>query len=653
MAEETFSMDKELIRKLNAILDAHLEDETFGVNELADEIGLSRSQLHRKLNALTGKSSSQFIREYRLEKALEMLENNEATASEIAYRVGFNSPTYFNTSFKERYGYTPGEVKIRHTLREETKHAKSSIAKRTGLNHPLKKVNYKTPVMWVGILSIIGLLAFTVFYGGDSKKMKDTTIPNKINNLNKTIAVLPFKSLSDDKENGYFAQGMREDIISHLSRIQGLIVKSRQSTEKYDNSNFTVKQISEALGVNYVIDGSVQIYNGRVKIRVSLINADADVQLWAKDFDREFKDVFTLESEISRQIASELDLILSPNELQRIGKVPTENIEAYELLNKGRYFLFDDNGEESYDLARKYFRQSIKIDPNFALAYSFMAESYLYEHWPNPNIEDMINAKGYALKAIELDDELSDSHRVLGWIYASYEWNWEKAEEEFERSIRLNPNNTYALCTYSLYLQYTKGDFEKARNMVNRALLIAPFSFYANILSACYYSQQGDYNNALEASKKAEESCPDDLWPYWVNFEIYAKEGKAEMAVKELEESWSMKPETKVNVAPMLEAYTKNGIKGIYQWINDLDINHSTEERVILFNAFWIAQKFAFLGEKELAMDWLEIGYKGKNADMFKAKYDPYFIKLHNEPRFLDIMDKMDLGGYNENKLKL
>ena len=345
-----FSMDDMFIKKLTKLLEDNLENENFGVNELTKEIGMSRSKLHRKLNALTSKSTSQFIREFRLEKAMEMLQNEVATASEIAYRVGFSSPTYFNTSFRDYYGYPPGEVKLRSSLMTEEDENNQVLGQNDSSGTIKKKVLAKgkpfkqTRVLVFSLAILILIAGFSYFFYERSNEVAITET-EEIIDLDKSIAVLPFKNLSDNMDNQYFADGMRDDLINHLSKIEDIIIKSRQSSDRYGSSVLTGSEIGEALGVNYIIDGSVQKYGDRIKIIVHLINASNDSHLWSKDFDREFSDIFQLESEISKAIASELDVVLSPTELQQIEKIPTQQIEAYNLYLKGTHFLyrFTDN----------------------------------------------------------------------------------------------------------------------------------------------------------------------------------------------------------------------------------------------------------------------------------------------------------------------
>ncbi|MGB5420160.1 helix-turn-helix domain-containing protein [Algibacter sp.] len=643
------SIDDEFIRKVKDLIETNLANEQFGVNELSEDLGVSRSQLHRKLTSLTGKSSSQFIREYRLEKAMIMLQNNVATASEIAYRVGFSSPTYFNTRFSEYYGYPPGEVKYRTATKDKSELNVNDTSQKLASGNienripTVKKRGIKNNViaLLLGVLVIIAALFYFVY---DNPKEDEITKSESPIDIDNSIAVLPFKNLSPSEDNQYFADGMRDDIINHLAKIKNILVKSRQSSDRYGSSILSGSEIGEALGVNYIIDGSVQKYEDRIKIIVHLINARNDTHLWSKDFDREFEDIFHLEREISTDIAKELNLVLSPSELEQIEKIPTTNLEAYNLYLKGDYFLYQFSNQ-SFALAEKYFEESIALDPEFALPYSGLALLNIYKNWPAPSEEDYLESMDYAVKARELDDGLAETHRVLGIIYKEYKWNWELAEKEFIKALEIDSKNPGALITYAKYLMYIKGDFVKARENINRASLIAPLSYYIKIYSAECYLLEGDYDMALQEVNKAKEINPTDGWASWIAFLVYVEKGQNEKAVNEVADTWSLHPINKINVAPMLEAFKSGGIDGVFKWINDLDINNPEAENV-WHNAYWIAQKFAFLNETDKTIEWLEVAYKRKNGDIYKVKYDHFFKNMRNNVQFLKLLEKMNLGNY-------
>ncbi|MFD2724624.1 helix-turn-helix domain-containing protein [Hyunsoonleella rubra] len=636
------SVEEAFLKKVEDVIEANLENEQFGVNELSDALGVSRSKLHRKLNAFTGKSTSQFIREYRLEKAMVLLQDNEATASEIAFRVGFSSPTYFNTRFSEYFGYPPGEVKYRSSSSSAQGELKGTKYQKSNTS---KSSNRKNII--IAVLSVILMIALAYFIFNWQKENGSDTL-EIAEKMDKSIAVLPFKNLSDDKDNQYFADGVREDIINQLSKIEKVSVKSKQSSDRFYNDNLSGEEIGDALKVDYLINGSVQKHQDRIRVIVHLVNAKDDTHLWSKDFDREFNDIFSLEKEISTDIAKELDIVLSPSELEKIGKIPTRNLEAYNLYLKGRHFLYRFN-DDDLNRSEKYFKESMALDPEFALPYSGMAEVTMFRYWPRATQSDYLKAKEYALKAIALDDDLSYPHRVLANISLEYEWNWDNAAKEFRIALEKEPDNAVNYWLIARYFIFVNGDFEKGLDYLEKSIQLNPLFRFSSILKADCYLYLEEYDLSLAEARNALEINEKDLWASWVTFLTYAKQGKDELAVRELARGWRTDEAGMVNVEPMLKAYKAEGLKGVFKWLNDLDINHEGEDHVY-HSAYWIAQKFAFLGEHDKALEWLEIAFERRNAELYRIKYDHFFKGMQEHPKFLSILNRMNLGDYTHER---
>ncbi|NIK92121.1 helix-turn-helix domain-containing protein [Mangrovimonas sp. CR14] len=630
---------QDFLNCLEKILERHLANENFGVKILAKELRISRSQLHRKLRKLSGKSTSQFINAFRLKKALEMLQKDEATASEIAYRVGFNSPSYFNTCFKSYFGFTPGEAKNKSKEEIEIDTPKRLF--------PFTLSNKsKYALILSGILIVVLGIAGVKLLNNEEKKTQgfetsNVSVPDK---FKKTVAVMPFKSLSDLKENDFFTEGVRQDIIYNLSSINELVVRSQQSISQLIKQEVPHKELIDKLNVDYLVDGIVQRVKDRVKITVHLTDAENDVQVWSQNFDRKYSDVFILESEISRLIVEELHLMISASNMEHFNKTPTNNLEAYRYYNKARFYLSDFNLKTN-KLAESYLIKSIELDPNFALGYSGLAEIMFGKNWPTPSEDEISKGFEYAQKAIALDPNLSDPHRVLGQYFMYFDWNWERVDEEFKKSIELNPNNYLAYCIYANYTIFTLGNFKKARTLINQAKSIYPDSFEVHILSALLFMQLGDYENALKEASISELANPGYLPSYWVKFLIYSNTGKDKKAMGILEESWNIHPEQQPLVEPMKRAFEENGIIGIHRWLNEYSIKNPNSES-IPFNAYWISEKYAIIGEHQKALDWLEVALENKNILMFSTKFNPHFKNLRNETRFLQILKKLQLGDY-------
>jgi TolB-like protein len=324
--KEEASMDQAFLDKVHEAIEKNLVNEKFGVEELALEIGISRIHLHRKLKFLTGQSASHLIKEFRLKKAMEMLQNNVATSSEISYQVGFGSPSYFNTCFREYYGYPPGKVKRKRSFKTTRKHA----------------ISRRYIFASIAIFVLVALIVLNII--PRSKRAIETEIPDKF------IAVLPFESLSDDPEQQYLADGVMYAILLHLSKIEDLRVLSRISVEQYRTTDKTATEICQELDVGYLLVGRFRKHVDQARLFVYLIQSGKEDYVWTGEYDREWKDIFTVESEVAQIIAGELNAAISPEEKELIEKIPTTNLTAYDFYQRGReefvkYWIDHENGE--------------------------------------------------------------------------------------------------------------------------------------------------------------------------------------------------------------------------------------------------------------------------------------------------------------------
>jgi TolB-like protein/AraC-like DNA-binding protein len=288
--EKQSSMGDQFLTKINRIINDRLEDEHFSVEDLAREVGLSRSVLYRKLMRLMGKTPTDLITETRLARAKELLENDVATAAEIAYKVGFNSPSYFNNVFKKHYKVTPGDIR---------KHAATNFSKlkedKQNYIQELNRLRNRHWWIYASIFLVVVLLAVgSIFY-----------LPKEKISLEKSIAVLPFRNDSPEPDNEYLCNGMVDEIITNLQKIRDIKVKSRTSTETYRNSDKDITQIAKELEVEYILEGSVRKSGENLRIYVHLIDGKTGDDLWAENYDGKYTDeIFTFQSDIAIRIAS-------------------------------------------------------------------------------------------------------------------------------------------------------------------------------------------------------------------------------------------------------------------------------------------------------------------------------------------------------------
>ena len=292
-------MPREFIQKLTSLVEANLANEKFGPEELAREAGMSHSSLNRKLNTITNQSASQFIREIRLKKAKELLQNEDATIAEISYRVGFGSPTYFNKCYREYFGVAPGELRNKEDNETE-------------INLPDKPNNRKPAFIFYSILliAIVATVFFILFKKSSTKQIEPE----------KSIAVLPFVDMSLEPGSEYIIKGLMEVILNKLENISELKIKSRTDVEKYKDSKISTAEIGRELNVTYLLEGRWQKIANMMTVRLNLIETSSGNQIWSKNFTFNEGDIFYTQNDIALAVASELNIRLTPKEKQQIEK---------------------------------------------------------------------------------------------------------------------------------------------------------------------------------------------------------------------------------------------------------------------------------------------------------------------------------------------
>ena len=493
------SADNEFLIKLTEITEANLTNPQFGVSMLAKELGMSRYNLYRKVNEITKITVSQLINQIRLKKAKEILRHTSNTVSVVAYEVGFNNVSYFIKCFHEFYGYPPGEVGQRDAKEDDSDSQLFTRKKR------LTKILIS--VVSILVLAIALLLIFK-------------PIVFKSNRLEKSIAVLPLIDDSPEEGNSHVINGLREDILNNLEKIGELRVVSRTTAEKYKDSKLSAKEIAKELNVNYILEGSGQKVGNRIKIFFQLIEARIDNPLWSDSYTREINDdnTFEIQEEVAFAVARNINAKITPEEAERIKKVPTKNPVAQEWYYKG-LDLANKGEKENLENAISFLKKAIENDNEFALAYAELALTYYFlNNWEKDNkytkeISD--NAEMAILYDSQLDKSLiakalvcldrrerqtairylekaleynPNSHLATKVISTIYIWGFPDMEKSLEYSLRLIKlsNNIVDSVTYDDYvtLGYSfreSGFLEEAEKCFNLVLQVYPNSLFAAI----------------------------------------------------------------------------------------------------------------------------------------------------------------------------
>jgi len=367
-------------------------------------------------------------------------------------------------------------------------------------------------VVVIGLVISIGLVfigrytARNTATGARTETATGSSIPQK------SIAVLPFENLSDDKNAAYFADGIQDEILTKLASIADLKVISRTSTAKYKSKPEDLKTVSQQLGVATVLEGSVQKAADKVRVNVQLIDARADSHLWAKTYDRDMKDVFAIQSEVAQEIADSLQAKLSPAEASTLSTAPTKDPAAYDLFLKGEYEerLADSSLKaESFDQAAAWYRQAIARDPNFALAMARLVQNRIAYHWfvEQMSEAELTKVRSMAEQAVALAPNLAQVHVALGQFYYHGFRQYEQALAEFERALQLQPNASAAL-EYSGYVHRRQGQWERCLAELKRALEADPrnASLAANVSNT--YIPLRMWKDAARAARHSLELDP-------------------------------------------------------------------------------------------------------------------------------------------------
>lgn len=502
-------MQGDFIHQAETILGDNLSNAQFGVSELADAMNMSRSSLLRNIRKHTELSATQYIRQFRLAKGLEMLQEGSKTVSEISYDVGFGSTSYFIKCFREHYGHPPGEVGKIELPQEAT-------AEVPALKETSKPFRWPIAVA-VSLIAIVGLYLAI----GNSSSIQE--VPDK------SIAVLPFKNESSDSTNLYFVNGLMESALTNLQKIEDLRVISRTSVERYRGTQKSIPQIAEELNVSYLVEGSGQRVGNQVLLNIQLIDATTDQHVWAEEYTREVVDIFALQSEVARKIADAIAVVVTPAELEQIDKKPTENLTAYD------YYLqaldpFYSRSTEGLNRAITLFKKAVEHDPEFALAYANLAISYhfldLYQ--TEKQYTELIN--NYADKALLYDSRLPES-LIAKALYYKLIKEYRLALPHLEKALEYNPNNNAVIQMlsdlYANYLPNTAKYLEYALMGIHLDLdandTIGKSYLHLNLSSALF--QNGFVEEAIDHVDQSLSLLPTNYYaPYARVFMIYARD---------------------------------------------------------------------------------------------------------------------------------
>lgn len=454
-----------------------------------------------------------------------------------------------------------------------------------------------------------------------------------------SIAILPFVNASDLPEAEYFSDGITESIINNLSQLERLKVMARSTVFRYKGQEIDPQEVGKRLGVRAVLTGRVLHRQAALNIQTELVDVLDGRQLWGEQYNRNSSDIFPVQEEIAREIASKLQLRLSGEEQQRLAKRHTESAEAYDAYLKGRYFWNKRTGD-GLGKSIEYFEQAIEKDPDYAAAYAGLSDCYtiLVGRHGLPTQEGLAKAKAAAKKALEIDETLAEAHTSLAHARL-HNWDWAEAEKEFRRGIELNPGNAFAHQVYSEYLSAV-GRLDEAIVEIRKAqeidLLSLPIN--SNVAGAFYYARQ--YDRAIEQCLKVIEMDPTFYWAHRHLARSYEQKQMFDDAIAQFKKAVELSQENLHVLASLGRAYAVVGRIDDAQDILSRLIDEVERDNASPYD---IAIIYAGLGENDEAFEWLERAYQERDGVMTHLKVTPLLDNLRSDPRFVNIVRKVGL----------
>jgi len=663
------------IEQAEAIILENLANEQFGVSELADAMNMSRSNLLRKIKKRTQLSASQFIRQVRLKEAMELLKEGSSTVSEISYQVGFGSTSYFIKCFRELYGYPPGEVGKGATEIEPEKVQKNFLKQ------------YRWPIIAASVLAL--LIASILFF---NKKDAVNTVE-----IEKSIAVLPFKNESADSTNLYFVNGLMESALNNLQKIEDLRVISRTSVEKYRKTDKGIPEIAEELHVNYLVEGSGQRVGNQVLLNVQLIEASTDTPIWVEQYNQEVEDIFAVQNDVAKKIADAIAAVVTPDELEQIEKKPTENLLAYDYYLQALDPYYSQT-PEGLEKAIQLFEKAIEEDPEFALAYANIAISYYLLEIPQIEKQYTEKINSFADKALLYDSKSAESLVAKAFYYIQTK-EYQLALPHLNKALEYNPNSSLAvqiladfyfrmMPNTNKYLEYAlKGvQLNVASDSVTQSYT------YLQLSNALMFS--GFVDEALKYINMSLDYNAENYFSPYVRASIlFAKDGNVERTRNLMLEEWN-KDTTRLDILQDIGKfyYIEENYEGAYFYFkkfveareaNGLDINRQENVKIAqvykkmgldteaekLFSDFSayceadkspyrsvnLVWKYAYEGNIDKAIEQLRIFSEVENYMYWflLLEDEPLIQPLKNHPDFDAIMQKIkDRFWKNQAKLR-
>src|SRR5713226_3354387 len=456
------------------------------------------------------------------------------------------------------------------------------------------------------------------------------------------LAVLPFDNLTGDQQQEYFSDGLTEEMITDLARLQPsrLAVVAPTSAMQFKGARKGVAGVGKALGVEYILEGSVRRTGDHVRVSAQLIRVSDETHLWAETFDRHPSDILTLQDEIARRVAQSLEHRLISSPKADWVHPRTASMDAYQDYLKGRFY-WNKRTEEGFRNAISYFEQAIAKDPNYAQAYAGIADSYVLLGYYSslPPQDAYPRAKAAARKALELNPMLGDAHSSLAGALQDFDWTWNEVEQEHKRAIELSPGYATAHQWYGNYLNMM-GRFDEAQAQIRQARDLDPLSLIINCNVAWAYHLARNDDRALEEFRKIKEMDPNFYWTHLGLGRVYVAKKMYPDAISAFERATELSGGNTMVLSELGHAYA---VAGRQRDANRILAKLKELSRQRYISAYDMGLVYVGLGQKEAAMDWLEKAYREHCRSLQFSRVEPRLDPLRNDARFQELLKRLNL----------
>jgi TolB-like protein/DNA-binding winged helix-turn-helix (wHTH) protein len=496
---------------------------------------------------------------------------------------------------------------------------------------PKPRRRFLVPLL-VSALALSAVIAVLLAYdvGGLRRRLMGRPADPAI----RSLAVLPLSNLTGDPQQEYFADGMTDALITDLAKIHGVKVISRTSVMQFKNVQKPLPEIARALGVDGIVEGSVQRSGERVRVTAQLIRAATDTHLWSESYERDTRDVLSLQGEIARDVAREIKLALTSEESSHLSRPRPVNPVAYELYLKAQYHYYKWRAEDFRE-AIEFFQKAIDADPHWAPPYAGLANSYgwLWIAGALPPQEALPRFNAALKTALEIDNTLPEAHYTMAAAAFYYRWDWDEAEREFRTTLALQPSLVEARFEYAWFLS-SMGRFPEAIAEARRAVERDPLSVSANLALGSVYSVNRDDDLAIAQLRRTEEIEPNDPRAYEFLSGIYEEKQMYGEAIQQLQKAATLRGAPPAELAGLERAYQQSGPKGYRLW----QLAQAKRRNA----PYDIAMAYARLGDASQSMHWLEKSYQQHDWQMVQLRSIRAWDPIRSDPRFQDLLRRMN-----------